>query len=55
VFWCVYTHLFIFAVLGLELRAFTLSHSISPNFVKGFSEIGFCELFAWAGFELQAS
>jgi hypothetical protein len=28
---------FSFAVLGLELRAFTLSHSISPIFVKGFS------------------
>jgi hypothetical protein len=25
------------AVLGLELRAFTLSHSTSPIFVKGFS------------------
>jgi hypothetical protein len=26
-----------FAVLGLELRVFALSHSTSPNFVKGFS------------------
>jgi hypothetical protein len=26
-----------FAVLGLELRAFTLHHSTSPFFVKGFS------------------
>jgi hypothetical protein len=26
-----------FAVLGLELRAFTLSHSTSPIFVMGFS------------------
>jgi hypothetical protein len=25
-----------FAVLGLELRAFTLSHSSSPIFMKGF-------------------
>jgi hypothetical protein len=25
-----------FAVLGPKLRAFTLSHSTSPNFVKGF-------------------
>jgi hypothetical protein len=25
-----------FEVLGLELRAFTLSHSTSPIFVKGF-------------------
>jgi hypothetical protein len=31
------TFLFSFAVLGLELRAFTLSHSISPIFVKSFS------------------
>jgi hypothetical protein len=29
-------------VLGLELRAFILSHSTSPIFVKGF-EIGSCE------------
>jgi hypothetical protein len=28
------------AVLGLELRAFTLSHSTSPIFVKGFSRQG---------------
>jgi hypothetical protein len=26
----------LFVVLGLELRAFTLSHSTSPIFVKGF-------------------
>jgi hypothetical protein len=32
--------LFRFAVLGLELRAFTLSHSTSPTFVKGFSRQG---------------
>jgi hypothetical protein len=34
------THLgdfFFFSVLGLQLRAFTLSHSTSPIFVKGFS------------------
>jgi hypothetical protein len=42
-------------VLGLELRAFTLSHSTNPFFVKGFFEIGSCELFAQAGFELQSS
>jgi hypothetical protein len=29
--------LLFFAVLGLELRAYTLSHSTSPIFVKGFS------------------
>jgi hypothetical protein len=27
---------FFFSVLGLELMAFTLSHSTSPIFVKGF-------------------
>jgi hypothetical protein len=27
---------FFFAVLGFELRAYTLSHSTSPFFVKGF-------------------
>jgi hypothetical protein len=31
---------FFLAVLGLELRAFTLSHSTSPIFVKGFSRQG---------------
>jgi hypothetical protein len=39
-------------VLGLELRAYTLSHSTSSFFVKGFFQIGLLELFAWAGFEL---
>jgi hypothetical protein len=38
-------------VLGLELRAFTLSHSTSPVFVKGVFQIGSHELFAQAGFE----
>jgi hypothetical protein len=33
-------------VLGLELRAFTLSHSTCPIFVK----IGSCKLFPWAHF-----
>jgi hypothetical protein len=28
---------FVLVVLGLELKAFTLSHSTSPIFVKGFS------------------
>jgi hypothetical protein len=36
-------------VLGLELRAYTLSHS--TFFVMGFFKIGSHELFAWAGFE----
>jgi hypothetical protein len=30
------TFFFFFAVLGLELRPFTLSHSTSPIFMKGF-------------------
>jgi hypothetical protein len=42
-----------FAVLGLELRVFTSSHSTSPISVKGFFEIGSHELFAGAGFKLQ--
>jgi hypothetical protein len=41
---------FFFAVLELELRAFALSQSTSPIFVKGFFEIGSHELFAQAGF-----
>jgi hypothetical protein len=32
--------IFFFVVLGLELRAFTLGHSTSPIFVKGFSRDG---------------
>jgi hypothetical protein len=43
------------AVLGFELRACILSHSTSPFFVMGFSEMGSLELFAQAGFELPAS
>jgi hypothetical protein len=39
-------------VLGLELRAYTLSYSTSPVFVMGFFKIGSCKLFAGAGFEL---
>jgi hypothetical protein len=42
---------FLFAVLGFELRAYTLSYSTSPFFVMGFFEIGSQELLAWAGFE----
>jgi hypothetical protein len=49
------TSFFFFVVLGLELRAFTLNHSTSPTFCKGFFEIGSHELFAQVGFELQAS
>jgi hypothetical protein len=46
----------IFFALGLELRAYALSHSTSPFFVKvsppnPHPQIGSGELFAWAGFE----
>jgi hypothetical protein len=47
--------LFYFAVLGFELRAYTLSHSTSHFFVKGFFEIGSRKLFAWSGFKPQSS
>jgi hypothetical protein len=46
---------FFFSVLGLELRAYTLSHSTSPFFTMNFFEILSRQLFAWAGFELQSS
>jgi hypothetical protein len=50
-----YIFIYLFsAVLGFELRAFTLSHSTSPVFVKGFLEIGSHNLFARAGFELRS-
>jgi hypothetical protein len=49
-----FIYLFI-AVLELELRAYTLNHSTSPFFVKGFFKIGSRELFAQGGFEPQSS
>jgi hypothetical protein len=42
---------FFFAVLGFELRAYTLRHSTS-SFYNEIFEIGSCELFTQAGFEL---
>jgi hypothetical protein len=42
---------FFFVVLGLELSAYTSSHSTSPFFVLDIFEIGSQELFAQAGFE----
>jgi hypothetical protein len=42
---------FLFAVLGFELRAYALSHSTSPIFMKGYLKQGLSELFAQAGFE----
>jgi hypothetical protein len=45
-----------FPVLGLEPRAYALSHSTGSIFLfEGFFEIGYGELFAWAGFELLSS
>jgi hypothetical protein len=40
-----------FFVLGFELNAYTLKHSISPFFCEGFFKIASLYLFAWAGFE----
>jgi hypothetical protein len=50
-----FTFLFFFVVLGLELRAYTLSHSTSPFFVMGVFRDSFCEPFAQAGFKPQSS
>jgi hypothetical protein len=47
---CYYYYYFV--VLGFELKAFTLSHSISPFFCEGFFNTGFLELFAWDGIKL---
>jgi hypothetical protein len=40
-------------VLGFELRAYTMSHSTSLFFVKGFFKIGSHKLFSGAGFKQQ--
>jgi hypothetical protein len=52
---CTYTwkvFLFCFFVeVGFELRAYALSQSTVPVFVKGFGEIGSRKLFVWAGFD----
>jgi hypothetical protein len=45
-------YLFIFAVLGLELKAYNLSPSTSPFLRWVFFEIGSHKLFAHTGFEL---
>jgi hypothetical protein len=45
------TLFFAFAVLGLELKAYTLSLSTSPFFVIGFFKMGSHEVFAQAGFK----
>jgi hypothetical protein len=42
-------------VLGLVLKAYTLSHSTSLFFVTGVFEIGSHKLFAWAGFEPRST
>jgi hypothetical protein len=43
------------AILGLELRAYTLSHSTSPVFLMEFFEIESLELFALAGLKRRFS
>jgi hypothetical protein len=45
---------FFFAVVGFELRVYSLSYSASPIFffVMGFIEIESHKLFAYAGFQL---
>jgi hypothetical protein len=43
--------LFVFSVVGLELRAYTLSHSTSPFGEMDFFKIGFYKLFPQAGFK----
>jgi hypothetical protein len=46
---------FFLAVLGLELRAYTLSHSTSPFIVMGkVFELGSCKLFVLNDFEPQS-
>jgi hypothetical protein len=45
---------FIFAVLELELTAYTLSHFTSHFFVMGFFEIWSHKLFAQVGFKPQS-
>jgi hypothetical protein len=44
--------IFFLGILGLELRAFTLSYSTNPIFCDGFFMIGSLELLAQAGLEL---
>jgi hypothetical protein len=54
---------FFFVVMGLELRAYILSHNTSPVLVLfvclvlvlGFFKIGSQELFAQAGFQVRSS
>jgi hypothetical protein len=52
--WRFFLFSFLPPVLGLELRAYILSHS-QPFFVMGFFKIWSQELFAQAGFELRSS
>jgi hypothetical protein len=54
-FFSVLAFFFFFLVLGLELRAYTLSQSTALFFVMGFFEIGSPELFAQADFESRYS
>jgi hypothetical protein len=51
----IYLFIYLFVVLELKLRAYTLSHSISPIFVMGFFKTAYLKLFAQAGFKPQSS
>jgi hypothetical protein len=51
----VFSCLFIFVVLGFDLRAYILSHLTIPFFCDRFFKIGSCKLFAQAGFEPRSS
>jgi hypothetical protein len=55
--WTFYLFVVVFAILGLEFRAFTLIHSTSPifGFFFFFFEIGSHKPFAWAGLKPQSS
>jgi hypothetical protein len=46
-----YLFIFLFEVLGFELKVYTLNHSTSLIFVVVFFEVGSCELFVQEGFE----
>jgi drug/metabolite transporter (DMT)-like permease len=52
-FFFIFFYLFVLAILGLELKDYTLSQSSNPFFSDFFFffEIGSHKLFAWAGFK----
>jgi hypothetical protein len=48
----IFAYIYIYMVLGFELRAYTLSYSTSPFIEMGFFKRGSHKLFTQAGFEL---